>query len=622
MSNKVNKIEHYNLPENTNRLYKDEARSSIALTKDAAAKINEIIDSLNDLSETNLAKIHEQDGKIRGAILYMKDNLVNTLNDLMNLLLKEGYVDKRIQVHIDDLIEKVDNLLGSINEGSITTMDAEVIDGRRSMHEHVYQNLGYNIRAIEGVVLELQSNVFKQLGKYDAPFTYNGYIHNDGYIVKTEDAKRTGFVACKGYDYLEYATNMGAGGYSVIFYDEEFIGMKDISIPGANTGFKSGKIKIKDLGAAYVEICCYGNKNIPNAKCVLYAEDSIDTRIDELHKKVESSKYLLTEDGYITDGGYFATGEAKRTGKINCKGYQYLDYASNISQYGLEVCLYDELGNFIPEHSVKGVSKFRTNTIDLTGTGAYYCEVSCYGADYYNDAYCVLYNDTNTDLVKTPTKGKKMLIFGDSITETATMDDWGNQYVEKYTNWITYAKDVLKVNYKNYACSGAHYCDFSTGIPMQKLSFQISTCMRDTFSTGADIIVVSLGTNDAGQSRIGTFEDAMNTTTLDKTELYQAIRDSFKRLRENFPDAKCFVATPIQRGDDVNVTPVRKAIIEMAARYNFIVIDAYGESGIIKELSETYLSDGLHPNTKGKKLMGDYYANKIINAFIHDRFKI
>ena len=77
----MKKITNFILPENTNALYKNEARSSISLTKDVAEKINEIIDTLNKFSTDDLAWKQEQDGRVRGAVLYMKDNLQNSLND-------------------------------------------------------------------------------------------------------------------------------------------------------------------------------------------------------------------------------------------------------------------------------------------------------------------------------------------------------------------------------------------------------------------------------------------------------------------------------------------------------------------------------------------------------------
>lgn len=56
----MNKISHFNLPENTNRLYADEARSSIGLTREVANKINELVDAYNKLDEVDLAWKQEQ----------------------------------------------------------------------------------------------------------------------------------------------------------------------------------------------------------------------------------------------------------------------------------------------------------------------------------------------------------------------------------------------------------------------------------------------------------------------------------------------------------------------------------------------------------------------------------
>lgn len=86
----MEKIKHYNLPEHTNRLYEEEAISSIGLTHDIADKINELVDAYNELNKTNLEKIHEQDGIIAKGVLYMKDNLINSIHDLFKLLQDSG----------------------------------------------------------------------------------------------------------------------------------------------------------------------------------------------------------------------------------------------------------------------------------------------------------------------------------------------------------------------------------------------------------------------------------------------------------------------------------------------------------------------------------------------------
>lgn len=81
----MKKIDHYMLPENTNGLYKREASSALSLTKEVADKLNEIIDFVNGMNLDNLAKEQEQDGRINKAVAYMKDNLINTLHDLLKI---------------------------------------------------------------------------------------------------------------------------------------------------------------------------------------------------------------------------------------------------------------------------------------------------------------------------------------------------------------------------------------------------------------------------------------------------------------------------------------------------------------------------------------------------------
>lgn len=150
-------ISHFNLPENTNKLYANEARSSISLTREVAEKINELVDAYNELARVDLAWKQEQDGRVRGAIVYMKDNLMNSLNDMIETLKATGFVDERIKAHINILIQRVDNLLGSVKEGS-TTLDAELIDVRVDANGNVQANAGEQVRKIERLVNGIMTN--------------------------------------------------------------------------------------------------------------------------------------------------------------------------------------------------------------------------------------------------------------------------------------------------------------------------------------------------------------------------------------------------------------------------------------------------------------------------------
>ena len=89
----MKKIENYVLPENTNNLYKEEAISSIGLTRDVADKINELVDAYNTLSQVDLEWKQTQEGIIRKGVVYLKDNLVNSIRELLELYLDNGTVD-------------------------------------------------------------------------------------------------------------------------------------------------------------------------------------------------------------------------------------------------------------------------------------------------------------------------------------------------------------------------------------------------------------------------------------------------------------------------------------------------------------------------------------------------
>ena len=142
-------------------------------------------------------------------------------------------------------------------------------------------------------------------------------------------------------------------------------------------------------------------------------------------------------------------------------------------------------------------------------------------------------------------------------------------------------------------------------------------------SSNPDIIVVSLGTNDGKQTPIDTYEEAMSVATLDgldRTKLHQSIRYALWTLRKAYPDAVCFIATPIQRADREPLDEISSAIKKLGNRYNFIVIDAENESGIVREnevwLSNGhYLKDGLHPNEEGSKRIAQLYASVILRSF-------
>jgi lysophospholipase L1-like esterase len=223
-----------------------------------------------------------------------------------------------------------------------------------------------------------------------------------------------------------------------------------------------------------------------------------------------------------------------------------------------------------------------------------------------------------------PTEGEKMLLFGDSITETHVVSQDGLTHTFAHTNWITYANEILKAEVINFACSGASYKDRPNLTFYQWISNQIS--VATSVVTNPDIVVISAGTNDDTYN-LGDFETAMAKTSLNSLDrlnsYYEAIRWAFWKLRLSYPNATFYCGIPLQRADFTPqyMEPNTNALLQMAKRYNFIIIDGMNESGIVRDFEVNggeglFLSDGLHPNTAGKQKQGKFYANVIKNTYM------
>lgn len=156
----MEKIKNFMLPEHFNNVYRSEASSAIHLTREVADKINEIVDRLNAIDQEDLAWKQTQEGTIRKAALFMKDNLINSLQELFDILHMNGFIDGRIAHHANTLSSRLNTLLGAVTSGS-TSMDAEIIDGRVGDDGTVYSTIG---EAIRGQIHQILHNVYLYYG--------------------------------------------------------------------------------------------------------------------------------------------------------------------------------------------------------------------------------------------------------------------------------------------------------------------------------------------------------------------------------------------------------------------------------------------------------------------------
>lgn len=203
----------------------------------------------------------------------------------------------------------------------------------------------------------------------------------------------------------------------------------------------------------------------------------------------------------------------------------------------------------------------------------------------------------------------------DSYSRVTLPEDYveGATYVE-IDKFYYYASDVTDTT------SGTYYMFDGTDYTANKLpaDYIVGTTYysRTPSYKSADVTSDTVGTYYIANSHsFGTFEEAMSKdiADLDRTKIYEALRWAMYMIKKNYPDAYCFIATPIPTFLEEMPDKIINAIESMAEQYDFTVIPALDESGIERELEPgLYLKDdGLHPNTSGRQQMSKIYTDII-----------
>ena len=164
----MKKIENYNLPEHLNKLYIDEASSSIGLAREVAVKINELIDAYNKLSKTDLEWKQTEEGKINKAIIFMKDNLLNSIKELFDLLNDSGEFDS---VLTDSVLSDY-NLVKNRTEGIVSVAEFGAVGNGSVNDTQAFK------KAIDYCIKHNKA-LFIPTGEYNISetLTINGKIH-------------------------------------------------------------------------------------------------------------------------------------------------------------------------------------------------------------------------------------------------------------------------------------------------------------------------------------------------------------------------------------------------------------------------------------------------------------
>lgn len=137
-----------------------------------------------------------------------------------------------------------------------------------------------------------------------------------------------------------------------------------------------------------------------------------------------------------------------------------------------------------------------------------------------------------------------------------------------------------------------------------------------------DVFIFAMGTNDS-IGALGDADEALNGKEVTGCDLFTtagAVRWCIQSITEEFTECRIFTVLPIQTGSPAhNVENRRKAevIKKISTALGAQVIDPTS-CGICEKFENEgapgrYLLDGLHPNEKGREMMGRFIAAQLKN---------
>ena len=280
-----------------------------------------------------------------------------------------------------------------------------------------------------------------------------------------------------------------------------------------------------------------------------------------------SENYYL---GYVINAGSSSKGQLFRFSKKSSSVTQVGSITNSLKSLNIEIILNDGIMSFVDDKAnIVSISQWTWGGISYIPIIGFYLGASDSGTISLTNYYI-----------------NNMAILGDSIT-----------YLDKWQKTI---QKQLMCNYTNYAVSGTGFCEEGLADPTQAFKNRVQSISGDY-----DTIVVFGGTNDFGHSvSLESFESA--------------VEDTLSWIGENYPLTNKILMLPTQRSD--LIVNLRNLIMydyieilrKYAQIYGFCVIDTNTESGITRYNTNTYTSDGLHPNLTGMAMIANCFTKNIL----------
>ena len=194
-------------------------------------------------------------------------------------------------------------------------------------------------------------------------------------------------------------------------------------------------------------------------------------------------------------------------------------------------------------------------------------------------------------------KDKKITCIGDSITEgvgSSKLDD------NTYNSYCNYLSKIIGTPVINMGKGGAPIGDYwdSTALYLRWTDIPIDT----------DVIIIFAGINDFF---IGKYDDFVMYTT-----------DLLTNIKNTYKSSKIYtvISYPIKEETEGNFvqndySKYMNTLKDISLQNDIKVIDLYNENYMNtneKEIRDSYVPDGIHPNDLGNELLAYHIAHKIM----------
>lgn len=570
---------HYSF-ENPATVYDEEALTALELAGRTAAKVIEAVTAFNELEENTNNHLEEQDKEIDERMDAQDASIENIRTVTVpadvkaecKRLIDAGEFDAAINLYLNNLNARVDNLLGSVSEGS-TTLDAEIIDVRTGDDGEVYDNAGNAVRsqfARVNNVLQIKPEwiegcfISKDTGRQHTHATYD----SSPFIEIPVKMKKIGV-----------HTSLDSDNSGCCFYD-----VNKNYISGYNPG-NSSKVYsefVLDVpeGARYIRFS-HRNAYLPKDNSYLFSVTDLFELLREEKEDIDYITVNTTTNGYLGPGGVITNidNENFQYAEINVTpGHIYTLTAAHVHSSRM-YAIYNERGNVIdiyPKESAQ-TKKVETVTFTIPYNGVKMI-VSTYDHEillYENINYNVLnerIDNVEKELVSIDNKNgiyaygyDSVLCIGDSLTAGACyVNGWTGGAIKQ--NYPYYLGRMLNATVTNGGRSGWSASDWHRDY----IQFY-------DFST-YDAFVIWLGTN-YGCNTMPTDEeieefvpDATVSPDVANQSLY--LIDIVKTIKAQNPDAVIFLCTVFASKSDRSAN--NEVIRQIASKYGCSIIDMQG----------------------------------------------